>query len=59
MYEVAQKWDAEQIAYEERRIELSQAILDEARTYGKLVPIIVPPDGWVDQGFGDTIGRLI
>ena len=35
------KWDAEGVAYDERRVELSQAVLDEARTYGSVVPIIV------------------
>jgi len=54
-----QKWDAEQVSYEERRVELSQAVLDEARGYGDLVPIVVWPDGRVEQGFGDTIGCFI
>ena len=53
------KWDADQVAYEERRVEFSQAILNEAREYGSLVPIIVWPDGKVEQGFGDTIGCFI
>ena len=37
------KWDAENVVYDERRVELSQATLDEARQYGKLVPIVVWP----------------
>jgi glutaredoxin len=53
------KWDGENVAYEERRVELSQATLDEARTYGKLVPIVVWPDGRVEQGFGDSFGCFI
>jgi hypothetical protein len=53
------KWDAERFVYDERRVELSQATLDEARQYGKLVPIVVWPDGRVEQGFGDSFGCLI
>jgi hypothetical protein len=33
------KWDAEHVSYDEHRVELSQAVLDEARGYGDLVPI--------------------
>jgi hypothetical protein len=51
--------DAEGVEYEERRVELSQAVLNEARGYGDLVPIVVWPDGRVEQGFGDTIGCFI
>jgi glutaredoxin len=53
------KWDAENVVYDERRVELSQATLDEARQYGKLVPIVVWPDGRVEQGFGDSFGCFI
>jgi len=53
------KWDAEKFVYDERRVELSQATLDEARQYGKLVPIVVWPDGRVEQGFGDSFGCFI
>jgi glutaredoxin len=53
------KWDAEGLHYEERRVELSQATLDEARRYGRLVPIVVWPDGRVEQGFGDSFGCFI
>ena len=53
------KWDAEKVAYDERRAELSQATLDEARRFGKIVPIVVWPDGRVEQGFGDSIGCVI
>ena len=54
-----EKWDAEGIAYEERRAELSQAVMDEARMHGSAVPIIVWPDGRVEQGFEDHIGCYI
>jgi len=40
-------------------VELNQATLDEARQYGKLVPIVVWPDGRVEQGFGDSFGCFI
>jgi glutaredoxin len=54
-----EQWDAEGIKYEERRAELSQANLDEARTYGDAVPIVVWPDGRVVQGFEGHIGCYI
>ncbi|HVB99090.1 MAG TPA: hypothetical protein VNJ12_07135 [Candidatus Dormibacteraeota bacterium] len=54
-----QKWDAEAVAYEERRVELSQALLDEARKYGSMVPIVVWPDGKVEQGFDGELGCFI
>jgi glutaredoxin len=53
------KWDAEGIAYEERRVELSQEVLDQARTYGDMVPIVVWPDGRVEQGFEGNLGCFI
>jgi hypothetical protein len=53
------RWDDEGVDYEERRVELSQKTLDEARGYGSLVPIVVWPDGRIEQGFGDTIGCFI
>ena len=53
------KWDAEGIAYEERRVELSQAMLDQARSYGSTVPIVVWPDGRVEQGFDGSLGCFI
>ena len=53
------KWEAEGVAYEERRVELSQALLDEARQYGVVVPIVVWPDGRVEQGFEGSIGCFI
>ena len=53
------KWDAENLIYDERRVELSQATLDEAMRYGKMVPIVVWPDGRVEQGFEDSFGCMI
>jgi hypothetical protein len=53
------KWDTEGVLYEERRVELSQETLDEARRYGAMVPIVVWPDGKVEQGFGDNFGCFI
>ena len=52
-------WDADGIEYEERRAELSQATLDEARMHGSAVPIVVWPDGRVEQGFQGHIGCYI
>ena len=54
-----QRWDTEGVAYEERRVELSQIVLDEARTYGSMVPIVVWPDGRVEQGFEGVLGCFI
>ena len=54
-----EKWNAEGRVYEERRVELSQAAMDEARTYGSMVPIVVWPDGRVEQGFEGTLGCFI
>jgi hypothetical protein len=53
------KWDAEGVAYEERRVELDQKLLDQARTYGDMVPIVVWPDGRVEQGFEGNLGCFI
>jgi hypothetical protein len=53
------KWDADGTAYEERRVETDQAILDAARRYGDMVPIVVWPDGTVEQGFEDSLGCFI
>jgi hypothetical protein len=54
-----EKWRVEKIVYDERRVELSQETLNEARRYGKLVPIVVWPDGRVEQGFGESLGCFI
>jgi glutaredoxin len=53
------KWDAEGVKYEERRADLNQEVLDEARTYGSVVPIVVWPDGRVEQGFEGALGCFI
>ena len=53
------KWDAEGLKYEERRVDLSQQFLDQARTYGDVVPIVVWPDGRVEQGFEGSLGCFI
>jgi glutaredoxin len=53
------KFESEGVDFEERRVELNQATLEEARRYGSLVPIVVWPDGRVEQGFGDSIGCFI
>ena len=53
------KWEAEGVKHEERRVELSQAVLDEARRYGVMVPIVVWPDGRVEQGFEGGIGCFL
>jgi glutaredoxin len=53
------KFEADGVDFEERRVELNQATLEEARRYGSLVPIVIWPDGRVEQGFGDSIGCFI
>jgi len=53
------KWEAEGAPYEERRVELSQTVLDEARRFGDMVPIVVWPDGRVEQGFEGSLGCFI
>ncbi len=53
------KLDADGVAYEERRVELDQNTLHEAKKLAALVPIVVWPDGRLEQGFGDTIGCFI
>jgi len=54
-----EQWSQAGIAYEEKRVELSQATLDEARRYGSMVPIVVWPDGGVDVGFENRLGCFI
>jgi glutaredoxin len=53
------KWDASGVQYDERRVELSQTVLDEARRFGDMVPIVVWPDGRVEQGFEGSLGCFI
>ncbi len=53
------KWNAEGIQYEERRADLSQEMMEEARSYGDAVPIVRYPDGRVEEGFEGGIGCYI
>lgn len=53
------KWNAEGIEYEERRADLDQSIMEEARNLGDVVPIVVYPDGRVEEGFEGAIGCYI
>ena len=53
------KWDSEGMKYEERRADLSQKVLEEARNYGSVVPIVVWPDGRIEQGFEGALGCFI
>ena len=53
------KLDSEGVKYEERQAELSQEMMDEARSYGNVVPIIRWPDGRVEEGFEGGIGCYI
>jgi glutaredoxin len=53
------KWDADGVEYDERRVELSQDVLNEARKFGDMVPIVVWPDGKVEQGFEGSLGCFI
>ena len=49
-------WRREGIEYEERRVDQSQATLDEALDYADTVPIIVYPDARVEIGFQGHTG---
>lgn len=49
-------WGRQGIAYEERRVDQSQEVLDEALDYADTVPIIVYPDGRVEIGFEGHTG---
>ena len=49
-------WGHQGIAYEERRVDQSQDVLDEALDYADTVPIIVYPDGRVEIGFEGHTG---
>ena len=54
-----EEWDSQGIEYEERRADLSQKVLDEARALGDAVPIVVYPDGRVEKRFGGRRGCYI
>ena len=49
-------WAEQSIEYEERRVDLRQEWMDEARTYGDVVPIVVYLDGRVEEGFPGVMG---
>lgn len=49
-------WAEQSIEYEERRVDLRQEWMDEAREYGDVVPIVVYPDGRVEEGFPGVMG---
>ncbi len=51
-----ESWDTQGVAYEEVRVDQSQGALDEALEYGDTVPIIVYPDGRVEEGFEGELG---
>ena len=53
------KWNADGVVFEERRADLSQEIMDEARKYGDVVPIVRYSDGRVEEGFEGGIGCFI
>ncbi len=44
-------WRRRGIAFEERSVDQSQDILDEALVYSDSVPVVVYPDGRVEIGF--------
>lgn len=50
------EWGKLGIEYDERRVDQSQDILEEALDFGESVPIIVYPDGRVVEGFDGEIG---
>ena len=49
-------WGRQDIKYEERRVDQSQEVLDEALEYADTVPIIIYPDGRVEIGFEGHTG---
>jgi glutaredoxin len=49
-------WTLEGKAFEERQVDQSQAVLDEALNYGDMVPIVVYPDKRVEMGYKGMIG---
>jgi len=49
-------WGQQGIEFEERAVDKDQRWMDAARNYGDTVPIIVYPDGRVQEGFLDEIG---
>ena len=59
VYQLDGSRHAVSLRYEERRVDLNQATLEEARQYGMMVPIVVWPDGRVEQGFEGSLGCFI
>jgi len=49
-------WTLEKIVFDERQVDQSQALLDEALVYGDMVPIVVYPDKRVEIGYKGMIG---
>ena len=49
-------WQRKSIPFEERRVDKSQAWLDEALRYADTVPIVVHPDGKIEVGFEGEAG---
>ncbi|MBH52716.1 MAG: hypothetical protein CL785_06205 [Chloroflexi bacterium] len=47
-------WLQDGVNFEERRVDLNQEWLEEARDYGDVVPIIVYPDGSSKEGWDLT-----
>ena len=54
-----EKWDGEGIQYEERRADLDQDVMEEARALGDIVPIVLYADGKVDVNPDGVIGCYI
>ena len=53
------KWNADGVEYEERIADSSQEMMEEARKHGNVVPIVVYPDGRIEEGFEGGIGCYI
>ncbi len=51
-----EKWKADGLEYEERRAELSQATMDEARRHGSAVPLSSGPMAEWSRGLRGTSG---
>lgn len=49
-------WRRKGITFEERQVDQNQAWLNEALTYGDMVPIIVYEDKRVEVGYANMIG---
>ena len=49
-------WKEQGIEFEERIVDDNQEYMDEAREFGSAVPVIVYPDGRVEEGFNGETG---